>query len=208
MIVILLSVFVPHASIHCSATPWFHSSSTCASLGQELPCCTTPVRLNRCRSLWNFHSSFPPRVRCSRWTPHPQLLFHVAYNANTFPNLRTLIAEHGIQICITGVSVFCSIMGKECVTSSTDVCAVTLGYMRVLLIDLNINVCVGSYSFIPRHGTQFLLSCLSTESCTITCSVTADRLEHSLCSAQPTCPKLHFIAIDKLRLHHINQTIR
>ena len=33
-------------------------------------------------------------------------------------------------------------MGNNYVISSTDVCAVTLRYMRVLLIDLQINVCV------------------------------------------------------------------
>ena len=54
-------------------------------------------------------------------------LIHSCYfispnNANTFPNLRTLITEHGIRICLAGVSVFCSIMGNKCVASSTDVC--------------------------------------------------------------------------------------
>ena len=46
-------------------------------------------------------------------------------------------------------------MGTNCVISSTDVCAVTLRYMRFLLIDLQINVYVRRNSFIPRHGTQY-----------------------------------------------------
>ena len=148
-------MFVPHTSIHCSATPWFRPSSTCASLGQELPGCTTPVRLIVVADRGKF-----TQVYLKGFGVFVKHLIHSCYfispnNANTFPNLRTLIAEHGIRICLAGVSVFCSIMGNKCVTSSTDVCAVTLRYMRVLLIDLQINVCVRRNSFIPRHGTQY-----------------------------------------------------
>ena len=39
--------------------------------------------------------------------------------------------------------------GSTCVLFSTDVCAVTLRYMRVLLIDLQINVCVRRSSSYP-----------------------------------------------------------
>ena len=40
-------------------------------------------------------------------------------------------------------------MSNECVISSTDVGAVTLRYMWVLLIDLQINVCVRRNSLYP-----------------------------------------------------------
>ena len=66
-----ISIIVTHASIQCSATPWFRSSSTCASLGQELPGCTTLVRLH---SRWPWSST----GSVFSWTPHPQLLFHFA----------------------------------------------------------------------------------------------------------------------------------
>jgi hypothetical protein len=49
----------------------------------------------------------------------------------------------------------------------------------------------GEVAHTPSRYTV-LPSCLSTESCTVMCSVTADR-------AQPTCPKSLFIAIDRLR---------
>ena len=68
-----ISIIVTHASIQCSATPWFRSSSTCASLGQELPGCTTLVRLH---SRWPWSST----GSVFSWTPHPQLLFHFAYH--------------------------------------------------------------------------------------------------------------------------------
>ena len=66
-----ISIIVTHASIQCSATPWFRSSSTCASLGQELPGCSTLVRLH---SRWPWSST----GSVFSWTPHPQLLFHFA----------------------------------------------------------------------------------------------------------------------------------
>ena len=66
-----ISIIVTHASIQCSATPWFRSSSTCASLGQELPGCTTLARLH---SRWPWSST----GSVFSWTPHPQLLFHFA----------------------------------------------------------------------------------------------------------------------------------
>ena len=68
-----ISIIVTHASIQCSATPWFRSSSTCASLGQELPGCSTLVRLH---SRWPWSST----GSVFSWTPHPQLLFHFAYH--------------------------------------------------------------------------------------------------------------------------------
>ena len=82
-------------------------------------------------------------------------------------------------------------MGNECVISSTDVGAITLRYMWVLLIDLQINVCVRRSSFIPRHGTQYCYH-VSVLFLARHGSVTADR-------AQPTCPKSLFIVIDQLR---------
>ena len=61
-----ISIIVTHASLQ-----WFRSSSTCASLGQELSGCTTLVRLH---SRWPWSST----GSVFSWTPHPQLLFHFA----------------------------------------------------------------------------------------------------------------------------------
>lgn len=143
------------------------------------PAFTVPQRLDfahhRLAPLW-FKNCLAVRLQCDlivvadrgkftrvflhRFGVLVEHLIHSCYfispnKANIFPNLCTLIAEHEIRICLAGVSVFCSIMGNNCVISSTDVCAVTLRYMRVLLIDLQINVCVRRNSFIPRHGTQY-----------------------------------------------------
>ena len=72
-------------------------------------------------------------------------------------------------------------MSNECIIISTDVCTVSLKYMRVLLIDWQINVCFRKSSTIPRHGllgsSSIMDLCLGTESCTVMCSVTADRFE-------------------------------
>ena len=45
--------------------------------------------------------------------------------------------------------IYLLIISNECVISSTDVGAVTLRYMWVLLIDLQINVCIRRNSLYP-----------------------------------------------------------
>jgi len=102
-----------------------------------------------------------------------------------------VIAEHGIQISLAGISfsapswatnVSCPALTS--VLSRSGTCGFFSSTCRSMFAS-------GEIAHTPSRYTV-LLSCLSTESCTITCSVTADR-------AQPTCPKSLFIAIDRLR---------
>ena len=111
--------------------------------------------------------------------------------ANTFSNLCTLIAEHGIRISLAWVSVSApswatnvSYPALTSVLSRSGTC----GFFSLICRSMYAS---GKVAYTPSRYTV-LLSCLSTKSCTIMCSVTAD-------CAQPTCPKSLFIAIDKLR---------
>ena len=82
-------------------------------------------------------------------------------------------------------------MGNECVMSSTDVCSITLSTCGFFSSIGQSMFASGEVAHTPSRYTV-LPSCLSTDSCTVMCSVTVD-------FAQPTCPKSLIIAIDRLR---------
>ena len=93
-------------------------------------------------------------------------------------------------------------MSNECIIISTDVCTVSLKYMWVLLINWQINVCFRKSSIVPRHGllgsSSIMDLCLGNESCTVMCSVTADRFESLVVFYAANMSNSLCTAIDKL----------